>query len=129
MVFVFALLLLPFAIHILARGPLPCFLESGKVWEVEDACCHHGDMASDIAIGCPAVLAVLAVLAVSAHCHRYGRVSVTGPEQCAGPQSRAGFKGNAGLPDAAPGPDGTFGCGAKSPEETDAFGFQVPQRI
>ena len=78
---------------------------------------------------CPDVLLlspVLPVLAVSAHCHRYGRVSVTGPEQCAGPQSRAGFKGNAGLPDAAPGPDGTFGCGAKSPEETDAFGFQVP---
>ena len=48
-------------------------------------------------------------------------MSVTGPEQCAGPQSRQGFKGNAGLPDAAPGADGTFGCGAKTPEETEAF--------
>ena len=66
--------------------------------------------------------------AVSAH-YRYGRVSVTQPEQCVGPQSRQGFKGNAGLPDAAPGADGTFGCGAKTPEETEAFGFQSASKI
>lgn len=77
----------------------------------------------------PRCLLVSPVLAVLAHCHRYGRVSVTGPEQCAGPQSRQGFKGNAGLPDAAPGADGTFGCGAKTPEETEAFGCQRSKRI
>ena len=43
---------------------------------------------------------------------KYGRVSATGPEQCAGPTSREGFGGNAGLPDAKP----PFGCGAATPE-------------
>jgi len=41
---------------------------------------------------------------------KYGRVDVTGPEQCVGPTSREGFGGNAGLPDAKP----PFGCGASS---------------
>ncbi len=48
---------------------------------------------------------------------RYGRKEVTGPEQCVGPASREGFKGNAGLPDGAP----PFGCGAKTPEATQAM--------
>ena len=48
---------------------------------------------------------------------RYGRQEVTGPEQCVGPASREGFKGNAGLPDGAP----PFGCGAKTPEATQAL--------
>merc|ERR1719265_3011187 len=42
---------------------------------------------------------------------KYGRVSVSGPQDCAGPTSREGFGGNAGLPDAMP----PFGCGAKDP--------------
>lgn len=46
---------------------------------------------------------------------RYGRKSVTGPDQCAGP--REGFAGNAGLPDAKPGPDGKFGSGATDPAQ------------
>merc|ERR1719183_1138928 len=41
---------------------------------------------------------------------KYGRVTVTGPEQCVGPASREGFPGNAGLPDAKP----PFGCGASN---------------
>jgi len=44
---------------------------------------------------------------------KYGRVDVTGPEQCVGPTSREGFGGNAGLPDAKP----PFGCGASSAAE------------
>jgi L-ascorbate peroxidase len=44
---------------------------------------------------------------------KYGRVSVTGPEQCVGPASREGFPGNAGLPDAKGNPG--FPCGATTP--------------
>ena len=39
---------------------------------------------------------------------KYGRLDVSGPQDCAGPTSREGFAGNAGLPDALP----PFGCGA-----------------
>lgn len=42
---------------------------------------------------------------------RYGRVDVSGPEDCVASESREGFSENAGLPDAKP----PFSCGSKDP--------------